>query len=453
MVRIPIAYNDMPRLAMVTALALTLGACSTIGGWMGKDEEEEPVRLPGERLTVLSGQGDIAVDPALAKVDFRPVPVMENTSWPQRGANASNALGALRSTGFDSKDSARIGEGEEWKTVLATTPVSAEAVIYAMDAKGYVSAHKTDDLGKVLWVSDVPVVDNDEDILGGGLAVAGEQLFVATGQGYVYALNVKDGSRIWRLSIGSPMRAAPKLQQGVLYVTTVDDQLFALDSANGKILWQHRGLGERVGFLSAASPAVGDNMVVVTYSSGEIYGLAADTGQELWNDSLALTVKTSATSVFSGFEGDAVIAGGVAFAASNNGLSAATHMLTGRRLWEQEISAADTPWLASNYLFMLTPDAQVAAIYARDGRVKWVHKLPRYEDPKRSRKPYRWFGPMILGEQLAIFSAHGELVLLSPQDGKEIGTLDIPKNVQSSPVMVDGTAYVVTGNAKIHALR
>lgn len=449
-------HGVVPRIALVLMLAASLTACSTVKGWMGKDadEEEENVpRLPGERLTVMSSQSELSIDPALAGVEFRPVPVLENQSWPQRGANPSNALGSVKVSGLKKKDSARIGSGEKWRNVLVTAPVVADDVIYAMDAKGYISAHRTDNIDKVLWVSDVPVVEGEEDLLGGGMAVAGGQLFVSTGQGHVFAINTQNGSRIWKRGIGSPIRSAPKLQQGVLFVTTVDDQLFALDSANGGIMWQHRGLGERVGFLSAVSPAIGENIVVVTYASGEIYGLAADTGQELWNDSLAMTVKTSATSVFTGFDGDAVIAGGVAFASSNNGLTAATHLLTGRRLWEQEISAADTPWLASNYLFILTADAQVAAVYARDGRVKWAHKLERYKDAKRQRQPYRWFGPMMFGEQLAVFGGHGEVVLLSPQDGTVIGKLDIPQGLGASPVVAGGAVYMVTSDAKLHVLR
>lgn len=435
------------------ALLLVLGGCSTVKDWIKEDDDEGPARLPGDRMRVLGVKDDIAVDEALKGVEYRSVPAIANISWPQRGANAANAIGSLKAGGFDDKDSATIGEGEKWSTILATAPVVAENMLYAMDAKGYVSAHHVDDLDNVAWVSDVPVADVEEDILGGGLAIAGSQLFVTTGQGDVFALNASNGTRIWERNIGSPMRSAPKLQTGIVYVSTVDDQVFALDSATGNILWQHRGLGERVGFLSAVSPAIGDNLVVVAYSSGDIYGLAADTGQEIWNDSLALTRKTSATSIFTGFDGDPVIAGGVAFASSNNGLTAATHLLTGRRLWEQEISADDTPWLAGNYLFVLTSDAQVAAVYARDGRVKWVYPLPQFGNPERQLEPFRYYGPMMLGEQLAVFSGNGEAIVLSPEDGSLIGKLDVPDDICMPPIVAGGTTYVVTGNAKVHALR
>ncbi|MCH2548232.1 MAG: PQQ-binding-like beta-propeller repeat protein [Alphaproteobacteria bacterium] len=441
------------RYAALCMIALMLTACSTAKEWMESSDDDSPARLPGERLRVMSTQSDIVVAADMATVEYRGVAPQNNVSWPQRGSTASNAVGALQIKGFETRQSAEIGEGNGWSTVLATAPVVAENVLYAMDALGYVSAHRADKLDKVLWMSDVPIANDDEEILGGGLAVAGSQLFIASGQGDIFSLNVNDGSQIWKRNIGSPMRSAPKIHMGVVYVATVDDQVFALDSATGNIVWQHRGLGERVGFLSAVSPAIGENIVVVAYSSGELYGLAADTGQEIWNDSLAVAHKTSATSVFTGFDGDPVVAGGMAFASSNNGVTAATHLLTGRRLWEQEVSAGDTPWLAGNFVFVLTEDAQIAAIYARDGRVKWVHKLKRFANPEKQLEPYSWYGPMMLNEQLAVFSGHGELVLLSPQDGAVIGTLEIPDPMSMAPIVADGTVFVVTGDAEIHALR
>lgn len=440
------------RAAAFALLALSLSACDTVKGWMG-DEDEAPARLPGERMRVLSTQTELEADPALAQVQYRLMEPVENLTWPQRGANASNAVGALRVSGFKEADSATIGNGSEYSTVLATAPVVAGGTVYAMDANGYVSAHAQDNLDKVKWVSDAPVVDEDEEVLGGGLVVAGSQLFVATGQGDMFSLNVANGSEMWKRNLGLPMRSAPKIHMGVLFVSTVDDQLFAIDSATGGILWQHRGLGERTSFLSAVSPAIGENIVVVAYSSGEIYGLAADTGQEIWNDSLALTRKTSATSIFTGFGGDPVVTGGIAFASSSNGLTAATHLLTGRRLWEQEIAAADTPWLAGNFLFTLTSDGQVAAVYARDGRVKWSYQLDRFANPDRQLDPYHWYGPMMLGGQLAVFGGHGVLLLLSPQDGSLIAQVEIPEDVQMAPVVAGGTLYLVTGDATLHALR
>lgn len=438
---------QIKRAVEIGLLAVMLGGCGTMSG-----DEAETAEGKAQRYAVLSSQSAISVDPGMDAIAVQlPTPI-ENLSWPQRGANAANAVGALSVSGFSPSGSASIGEGEDWETVLATAPVIGGGVVYAMDAHGYISAHDAKDIDAVLWVSDAAAMD-DEEILGGGLAVADEQLFVTTGQGDVMALDTKTGARSWQRNLMIPIRSAPKLHSGIVFVLSVDDQVYALDASTGAIRWQHRGLGERVGFLSAASPAVGENFLVVGYSSGELYGLADDTGQEIWNDSLVLARKTSATSVFTGFVGDPVMAGGVVFAASGNGLTAATHLLTGQRIWEQEISAVDTPWLAPNFLFLLTPDAQVVALHVRDGRIKWVSQLPRYDDPKDKDGLLRWHGPVMLNDQLVLTGEHGAMLALSPQTGEVVAEYAIPDGVRKPPVVADGTVYLMTGDAKLHTLR
>lgn len=428
---------------------LLLPAC---GWWKTSTGGDKEARLAGDRLSVLSTPTMLEASPELASIPFRQPAVIENVSWPQRGATPPNVLGALKVQGFEDEDSVSIGDGNAFSTILASAPVIADGVVYTMDARGYVTAHALDGLKK-LWMSDEPVPETSDEILGGGLAVAGSQLFVTTGQGWVYGLNAKDGSLLWKKNMGVPLRSAPKMQQGALFVTAVDDQLFVLDSANGGVMWKHRGLGERVGFLSAVSPAIGDNIVVVAYGSGEIFGLAADTGLEVWSDSLSHANRTSAISVFSGFAGDPVVAGGVTFAASRNGLMAATHVLTGRRIWEKEISAVDTPWLAGNFLFILTPESEVAAIHVRDGGVKWARALERFDNPERQLDPYRWFGPYLLGEQLVVFGNHGVAVTISPESGEEVARFSIPEGIAARPVIVAGKIYIVTDDATLHVLQ
>ena len=449
-------------------LLLALCGCSTLNdtadkmkewGFKSDDKEEEQEKKEdlqaekAERFTVLGTQASISVDPAMAAVKVELPKSMNNQSWPQRGANASNAIGGVVVSGFSSQQSATVGEGEAWENVLVTAPVIADGVIYAMDAKGYVSAHDQKNIDQVKWVSGVAANKDGEELLGGGLAIAGAQLFVVTGEGEIMALNSASGEVIWRRNVLVPIRSAPKLQLGTLYVLTADDQLLALDSANGKTLWQHRGVGEKVGFLSAISPAIGDNFVVVAYSSGELYGLAADTGEQIWNDSLAMARKTTATSVFNGFDGDPVMAGGVVFASSSNGLMAATHILSGRRLWEQPISAADTPALTNNFLFALTTDAELVAIHARDGRVKWVKPLPQFEDMEDKKGLLQWHGPMLVNDQLLVLGEHGTLLLLSPEDGSIIAEHDIPEGIRMSPVVAGGSVYGVTSSAKLVVLQ
>ncbi len=421
------------------------------------DEEAKESLAPVEaeeatRYTVFSGDNALVRDATLGDVDVDWMEPKAKTFWLQRNGDAGNAVGNVQLQGYKSRERARIGKGHAWESVLVPAPVLVDGVLYAMDAYGYISAHSVADIDKRFWVSKVAITGDDEEVLGGGLAVAGGQLFVTTGQGKVLAINASDGSLIWEKTLYTPVRSAPKLQRGTVYVMTVDDQVFALDSANGSISWKHRGIGERVSFLSAISPSLADNYLVAAYSSGELYGLAAETGQELWNDSLASAQKTSASAEFTGFGGDPVLAGGVAFASSKNRMMAATHVFTGRRIWEQEIAAHDVPWLSGNFLFVLTPEAQVAAVYARDGRIKWVYDLPRYAKAEKQLEPYHWQGPIGINDQLVIFGEHGKAIALSPQTGEQVAVHKIPDGVRSRPVIAGGVMYLVGSDATLHTL-
>ena len=75
--------------------------------------------------------------------------------------------------------------------------------------------------------------------LGAGLALDNGMLFASTGAGYVVALDAKNGREIWRTRLTSPVRSAPAVYGGRLYVLTSDNKLVALAEDDGRILWQH----------------------------------------------------------------------------------------------------------------------------------------------------------------------------------------------------------------------
>ncbi|MGB1540238.1 MAG: PQQ-binding-like beta-propeller repeat protein, partial [Rickettsiales bacterium] len=185
-------------------MLLPLAACSSLDSWTGDDEdadgdEKAEVSTSKEgRFTVLSTKSAITTDASMQAVEVEWPSPSENTIWSQRGGDAGNAITPRKVSGFKEANTATIGDGSGWETVLTTAPVIGNNTVYAMDARGYISAHNMNDIDDVYWVSKAAVTPDDEEMLGGGLAVAGEQLFVTTGQGQVFSLNAKDGSVIWK---------------------------------------------------------------------------------------------------------------------------------------------------------------------------------------------------------------------------------------------------------------
>lgn len=81
--------------------------------------------------------------------------------------------------------------------------------------------------------------------------------------------------------------AQPIVQDGVIYVSTGADDVFAVEVATGKILWQYRARLDQAintvccGWLSRGV-AVGDGMVFIGQLDGKLVALDQATGEKVW---------------------------------------------------------------------------------------------------------------------------------------------------------------------------
>ena len=95
----------------------------------------------------------------------------------------------------------------------------------------------------------------------------------------------------------------------------------------------------------------------------------------------------------------------------------ALDLRSGRRLWERDVSSSETPWLAGDWLFIVSQDAQVAAVRAEDGAVAWMTQLDPYEDMVKKKDLIRWIGPVLAGNRLVLVGTNSQMVTLNPMTG------------------------------------
>lgn len=445
----------MKRLALLCALPL-LASCSYLPSWLGGDEKPvSGIQADDRRIAVLAGQGALSADASLATVAVE-VPAQEaNANWEQHNGTAAQLSGnPALPPAFTIRESQRVGDGKAFKFKLAPAPVVAEGVVYAMDAGGMISAQSVKDLDDTRWISPGVAAEDGEYVLGGGLAYEQGRLFAASGKGLVAGFDAATGREIWRQSLSVPIRSAPMARDGRVFVVTVDSQMVALDRNTGAILWSHRGVDEGRGFLIEASPAVAGEAVFAPYSSGEIHGLRADSGDEVWSDGVVGAQRESAVSVFTGIGGDPVVTpDGMLIVAGSAGQLAAFQYQTGRRIWEQPVSSVNTPWVAGEYVYVLTMGSQLLCLQRADGRVRWSVQLPAYEDETAKKDPYTWMGPVLAGGRLLVLGAHGEMLEISPLDGSITARTDMPDSALTPPVVAGGALYFLTQDARLHALK
>ncbi len=437
------------RLLTAGLLTMTLAGCGG-GSWFG---DSEPPPLPGERISVLRLERQLEPDPRLADLRVElPAPVT-NPSWPQAGGNPDHAMGHLALSAQPREVwRADIGSGSSSDTRLLARPVVADGRIYTLDTDYEVTAFDPA-TGKQIWRTSVERENESGGALGGGVAFADGRLLATTGFGELLSLDPATGAISWRTRVPGPVRAAPTVIGNRAFVVTVDNQLVAYSATDGATLWTHTGILETAGLLGAASPAADGSIVAVPYSSGELFALRAENGRVAWSDNLAAVRRAGALSNLADIRGMPVIDRGLVVAVSHSGRMVAIDERSGGRAWEQEIGGVNTPWAAGDFIFVLSNEGEVMALTRQSGRIRWVAPLPRYENPQERSGSIIWTGPVLAGGRLWLANSVGDLVSLSPDDGREQQRLELPGGAFIAPVVADNTLYVLTDDGTLVAYR
>lgn len=439
----------LPRQFLPVALAASL-LLTGCGAWFG--EADDPP-LPGERISVLFYDSDLRPDPRLADQPVSLGKAIRNGAWPQAGGGPLHAVGHVAGPPALGRPAWKvdIGSSAGSRRPLLSGPVIADGRVFAMDSKFRVSAY-SEDKGKRLWRIKREPVKRDWEAFGGGLAFAGGKLYVSTGYGGLAALNPDDGAVIWEQNLSGPIRAAPLVMEGLVFVVTIDNQIFALDAESGERKWRHAGFAETAMLLGAAAPAGIDGAVIVPYSSGEIFALRTSDGRPIWSDNLAAVRRVDAASALADIRALPVTDGALVYAISHSGRTVAIDMRTGARAWERNVGGVQTPWIAGPWLFMVSNESQVIALSRREGKVRWIAQLDRFEDPEDMEDPIHWYGPVVVGGSILVFGSHGESVALNPDDGSVKKVFRSPDDVMAIAV-AGGTLYLQTEDADLYAYR
>lgn len=415
--------------------------------------EDKKVPLKGERIPVLVHESQIVPDLALVNIPVTLPRPGENSEWSQPGGNAEHDMehlgipDALKRVWRTS-----IGSGTSGDEGLLAQPVAAAGKVFTMDSELEIRAFDAKD-GKRLWSADVLDSDEADSSLGGGLAFGDGRLYVTTGYALVFALDPETGKEIWHQQISGPIRSAPAFSDGRIYAVTIDNELYALDAATGKTIWTHSGISEVAGLLGGSAPAVSGTTVVVPYSSGEIYALQSSNGRVLWSDNLGPVRRGDIASQITDIRGLPVVDKERVYVISHGGRMVAIDFKTGRRVWDKLFGGVETPWVAGDYLFVLTNDGQLICLNRKDGRIRWVTALIRYNNPEKKEDLITWNGPILAGDRLLLAGSRGEVLAISPYTGELLGKISAGGPISVAPFVADGTVYVLTDEGELIALR
>ncbi|MBO42901.1 MAG: pyrrolo-quinoline quinone [Rhodospirillaceae bacterium] len=438
------------RLLGVIMAFISLSGCDTIDDIIGKKKKPP---LPGERIPVMLHERDSTPDPMVSGLRVMLPPPTKNRDWPQSGGSSSHAMHHLKTgKNIAAVWTVDIGAGANDERRLLASPIIVGDRIFVVDAKFVVTAFNVGS-GQQVWRFRPKIPDEDDEAFGGGLASYDGRVFLSTGYGRAYAISGSTGKLIWEKKLAGPMRAPPAVANGRVYFITIDNQLIAMNTISGKRLWSHAGLAESAGLLGGSAPAIDGTTVVVPYSSGEVFAMRAENGRVVWSDALSPVRRAGALSTLAHVRGSPVIDRGVVYAVSHSGRLVAIDRRNGARIWERGIGGVETPWIAGNFLYLLSNESEIYCLTRRGGRIRWVRPLPKFEDPKDKEGPIKWSGPILVSDRLVITGSHGVALSISPYTGEPLGRVKLPDKISIPPVVAGESLYFLTDEAELIAYR
>jgi outer membrane protein assembly factor BamB len=416
----------------------------------------------GQRVPILVSETGAEVDPTLASIAVTLPPPAANDAWTQPSGNSTHAMGHLALSASPSQIwQAQIAGGDK-RAHLAAAPVVSGGRVYVVDTDARLHAFDAQ-TGREIWTSFVGDAANDDKgkgaannskaLFGGGVSVDGDKLYATNGLGDVVAKNAADGSTIWRKRPGGPLRGAPTLSNGNVYVVSQDNQIFAMRETDGNIEWTGSGTLEVSGVFGVAAPAAGQGTVVAGFSSGELNAYRYENGRIVWQDALSRTSISTSVGTISDIDAEPVIDQGRVYAIGSGGRMVALELVTGQRIWEINAGGIATPWVAGDWVFAVTDSARLLCIARSTGRVRWATQLQHWKNVKKKKGSISWTGPVLAGGRLIAVSSEGHIAYISPTTGSIDATVKYGKPLSLSPVVAGNTLYLLDDDGRLTAWR
>lgn len=465
-------------LLLVTLMA-SLAACAAnpLSGVFGKRDQkakaaaEKNIPEKANRISVLALENTLSPDEALVGKEIVLPPAYINAAWTQPGGDADHTMHHLSANlTLQPVWSTKIGAKSGKRAPLLAPPVIADGRVFVIDPKAVVSAYDSVTGSRIWETALTPDVReatgrryfrrynklNPAEIgYGGGVAFDNGRVFITSGFGFVAALEAETGTLIWQEETPAPVRSAPTAVDGKVYTVTNTNEFIAFNQETGKQEWKYLSFEESARFLAATSPAANKDVVVAPFSSGEITLLNASNGRALWSQTVARSSRLTALSNLNDIAGSPIIDRGTVYAISHAGQMSAIDLRSGKVRWEAGVSGLQTPWLAGEYIFVVSVDGELVCLSKETGGVAWIQQLPRYEKAKKKQNRITWTGPIIAGGRLVLTSSRGEIILASPQNGEILERRNLGKKRGSiiTPVIANEQLFILSEKGQLTAYR
>lgn len=232
---------------------------------------------------------------------------------------------------------------------------------------------------------------------------------------------------LWTFQCEDDVRGTPSIAQGILYVGSYDNNLYALNAADGKFQWKYPTEGGVV-----SRPVVADGNVYFGSEDKRLHVVSTRSGKVVWTYYTDGPIRSSPR-----------LAEGHIFIGSDDRYLHAVNLNTGRMSWKFETADAvrSTPYINGGMVFAGCESGDFYAVDFR-GSLKWRFHAKRAITSSAVGND----------QNLYFTSVDTTLYALDPRNGWVIWRFRLGKPSISTPCMADDFVFVGAADGFIYGV-
>ena len=259
-------------------------------------------------------------------------------------------------------------------------------------------------------------------------AVVNGVVYIGSNDQHLYAISVATGQQVWRCEFAGAVTSSPAVDGETVYVGCNDSTVRAVAAANGQVRWTFHTNGPM-----HSSPAVDHGVLYIGCRDNNLYAIDTEIGTERWRFPAG-----------DWFNSSAVVADGTVYIGCRDTNVYAVDSSTGQKRWSYttgssvDSSAAvlgETLWIGSD-------DHRLYALDAKTG--SWIWDFDAGLGIVSS--------PLVADGVVYVGCDDGNLYALDASTGRERWRHSTGNQIRSSPAIADGVVYVGSRDFCLYAV-
>lgn len=343
-----------------------------------------------------------------------------------------NATAARAPVKLDWTSGLKTGRVASKKNLNFATPAIVDGKVYVGNAGGYLYAISLKS-GKKLWEKKLDGAIQSKPLYENGA------LYFGSGKGIAYSINAEDGEINWHSSVGEEIMASPASDENAVYIATQNNSVAALDKSTGAIKWMAtRPLPFTAMSIKAYSdPVIIDKKIYVGNTDGVLVVYDTVAGKKLTTLPLA-----AGRGTFTDIDTKPLKYDGKLIISTMEGALYSIDYNSGKDIWSQPVATPNNIAYDGGRIY-ISSEGKVLCLNVEGGEPVWESNLTA---PALSQA-------VLTAAYVIVVSTDEKLYVLDRSTGNIMLERYIGGGTFGSPVVADDKLVVLTNSGLVYSFR